>query len=552
VLLAAASLVVTMILSLVAMVLVIAVSDNGELGTFTWDNYADLFGSGFAMKALRNTLVYVLVSTATAVAIGVPAAWLVERTDLPGKGFVHTVFVVGVLIPGFFVAMGWLFMFHPKVGLVNQALMELFDLHSAPFDVVSIPRMGFVQGLSLAAVVFAMTSATFRTMSVDLEEAARAAGGNFYHQMRRITLPLAAPSILAATLYVAIIAFGAFDVPAIIGLSAREYTFSTFLYYNVNPQSGFPRYGLVAAFSTIMIIVGVVLSWIYARVLKHGDRYRVVTGKNYKASVVALGRWKWVAWLLLGGYFLTSKIMPLLAIVWIALLPRIERPSMSALSDVSLDNLFDLPRENLVSAALHTILLVLVVPTIAIVWSVVISWIAVRSRYRFRVLFDYAAFIPHAVPTLILGVGAFMLGLFVFPRAWGLHGSLILLGALLSIAYISFITRMTNASLLQLHPDLEEAAGVAGAGTYATLRRVVLPLLRPTLQSAWLWVAILTFRELTLPLILFSPDNVTLSVTVWNLYSAGEHGQAAMTTVFMLCVVAPLALVYNGLTKRRG
>src|SRR6202012_3640473 len=136
------------------------------------------------------------------------------------------------------VAMGWLIMFHPNVGVVNELFIAVFHTKSGPFNVVTIPAMGFVQGLSLAPVVFAMTSVTFKTMDRSFEEAARTSGGTSLQQVRRVTLPLSWPSILAATLYVAIIAFGAFDIPAIIGLSARKFTFSTFLFNNVNPQSG--------------------------------------------------------------------------------------------------------------------------------------------------------------------------------------------------------------------------------------------------------------------------------------------------------------------------
>jgi iron(III) transport system permease protein len=445
--------------------------------------------------------------------------------------------VVGVLIPGFFTAMGWLFLFQPDSGIVNRLLMDAFGLASAPFNVVSMPAMGFVQGLSLASVVFAMTCTTFRTMDGALEDAARASGATFLGQIRRVTMPLAWPSILAATLYVAIIAFGAFDVPAIIGLSAREFTFSTFLYFNVNPQAGMPKYGLVAAFSTFMILVGILLSWAYSRVLKRGNRYRVVTGKNYKSSVVKLGGWVWAAWGFLGLYFLISKIMPLLAVVWTSLLPYLEPPSAEAVASITLANLTGLPWKLVLDAMLYT---------------AVLSWVAIRSKYRFRAVYDYVAFIPHAVPSLILGVGALLLALFVLPQSLRLYGSVTLLAIVMSLAMVSFGTRMTNSGLLQIHPELEEAASVSGAGTFTTLRRVLVPLLRPTFQNGWLWIAILTFRELTLPLILFSPTNMTLAVAVWTLWSGGLQGQAAMITVLMLVAVTPLAVLYMRLTRKRG
>ena len=551
-LLIAATIIAAVIVVILGVIIVMAFSSENLSGGFTLENFAELFTSELALTSLGNTAVYVLVSTVTAVVVGVPAAWLVARTDLPGRGVVQAVILLGVLIPGFFIAMGWLFMFHPNAGVVNQWLVTTLGLETGPFNIVSMPGMGFVQGLGLASVVFAMTMTAFRTMDVALEEASRTAGASFLQQLVRVTLPLAWPSILAATIYVAIIGFGAFDVPAIIGLASREYTFSTFLYYSVNPQIGFPKYGLVAAVSTFMIIVGVLLSWAYSTVLKRGSRYRVVTGKNYKAAVIPLRRWTGAAWSFLGLYFLLALIVPLIAVTWIAIVPFPQPPSAEAFGRIGWMNLTGLPWKLIGDAALNTLVLVLLVPTLALTYSTIFSWITIRSRYRFRGIYDYAAFIPHAVPNLILGVGVLMIALFVLPQEWDLYGSLTLIVILMSLAMLSFGTRMTNAGLLQLHPELEEAAAVSGAGTFSSFRRVVLPLLRPTLTSAWLWIAILAFRELTMPMILFSPRSITLSTAVWNLWSGGSQGKAAMLTLLMLIAVAPMALIYLRLTRGKA
>jgi iron(III) transport system permease protein len=548
-LLVAGSVIALAILVLLGVIVLVAFNTNGIRGAFTWQNFHNLFESTFALQAIGNTAIYVAVATATSVVIGVPAAWIIERTDLPGKSIVYAFFVVGMLIPGFFVAMGWLIMFHPNVGVVNELFIAVFHTKSGPFNVVTIPGMGFVQGLSLAPVVFAMTSVTFKTMDRSFEEAARTSGGTFLQQVRRVTLPLSWPSILAATLYVAIIAFGAFDIPAIIGLSARKFTFSTFLFNNVNPQSGFPQYGLVAAFSAFMILIGVLLSLAYSRVLRRANQYRVITGKNYKPSVVALGRWKWAAWAFLGGYVLVATVMPLLGVLWSALLPDPQPISMAAFHSINLNNLTQLPWPLVRSAAVNTVIVMLAVPTLALIWSTVFSWITIRSKYRFRAVFDYVAFIPHAVPGLILGMGALLLSLFVLPESWGLYGSLLLLVVLMSLIAVSFGSRMTNSGLLQIHPELEEAAAVSGAGFLITFRRVLAPLLRPTFQSAWLWLAVLSFRDLTVPLIMFSRSNMTLAVTVWNLWSGGNQGPAAMITILMLIVVSPLALLYLRISR---
>ncbi|HLY65660.1 MAG TPA: ABC transporter permease subunit, partial [Chloroflexota bacterium] len=180
---------------------------------------------------------------------------------------------MSLLVPGFFIAMGWLFLLHPRIGMVNQIAMNNLGLKSAPFNLLSIPGMGWVQGLGLASLVFVMTSASLRAMDSSLEEAAETSGASFLGRMRRITLPLAFPAILAAGLYVVPIAFSAFDVPLIIGLSNRILTFSTYLYTKTNPQQGLPEYGIPAAFSSLMMVMGIVMTWWYGRTLQQARKY---------------------------------------------------------------------------------------------------------------------------------------------------------------------------------------------------------------------------------------------------------------------------------------
>lgn len=538
-----------LIVALLGTVFVVALTQPVLTGGFTLQHFEKLFASEAAFVTARNTLVFALITTAIAMVIGVPCAWLVERTDLKAKSVVSIVMILGVLLPGFIVAMGWLLMFDPKIGLFNTALAELTG--GVPvFDVVSIPGMALVQGLSLAPVAFAMTSSSFRSMDSSLEEAARASGANFGKQMLRITLPLSWPSILAAGLYVVIVAVATFDIPAVIGLSNRIFTFSTFLYFEINPTGGLPRYGIAAAFSTIMIVMGVVLSWVYGRVLRKGNRYRVVTGKNYRPSMIRLGKWQVGAWILLIAYFLLSKGIPLLLLVWTALIPRIQMPSLEAFANVSLANFVDIRWDLVGRAAVNTGTLVLFVPLIALILSTALSWIVVRSKFKRRAFFDYAAFMPHAVPNLIFGMAAMLLALFVLRSAVPLYGTIWLLIIVMALVQISFASRMVNSGLLQIHPELEEAAEASGAGTFTTLRRVVLPLLRGTFVQAWVWLAILAFRELTLPVILFSSENVTLSFVIWNFWQGGLKGVSAATTVILLIVMIPFAVAYFRLTKR--
>jgi iron(III) transport system permease protein len=511
---------------------------------FTLKHYADLYLDSATYVAALNTFIFSLIATGVAMAIGVPIAWLVTRTDLPGKGILFTGMTLGVLMPGFFTAMGWLWMFHPRIGLANQIFMQVFGTDSGFFNVVSVPGMGLVQGLNLAAVVFVLTAASLRVQNASLDEAAQMCGGGVFYTLKRITIPLAFPGILAAGLFVFTIAIGAFDVPAIIGMSNRITMFSTYLYDQTHPQGELPHYGTPAAFSSFMLIVAVLLSVWYSRLLVNARKYQVVTGKNYKLKHLKLGKYSIGAWLLLGFYLVMVQLMPILLLVWAAITPFMKVPSAAALATVSLANFKALPWDLVGRGFCNTLVLALVAPVLALVVSLAFSWIAVRSKSRFGAAFDFVAFLPHAIPSIVFGLGILLFSLFASQGSMNTYGSLFQLLLAYVIVQLSFGTRITNGALVSINDELVEAAYTSGASGYTILRKVILPLLKPALAYGWLWLALLTMRELTLATMLFSSSNVTLSVVVWSQWSSGQTGAAAAISVLMLTALLPLILLF--------
>ncbi len=510
----------------------------------TLRHYANLYTDPFAYNSFLNTLGFTAVTLFVALVLGIPIAWLVERTDIGGKAWITAAMTMSVLIPGFFTAMGWLFLAHPRIGMLNQLAVNLFGLPSGPFNIVNVPGMGFVQGLNLASLVFIMTVASLRAMDSSLEESAQMSGANFLQTMRHITLPLVFPSLLAAALYTLTIGISAFDIPLIIGLSNRIFTFSTYLYVKTNPQEGLPEYGLPAAFATFMVVLALLLSWWYSRVLVQARKYQVVTGKSYRPKQVQLRRWAILAWLFLGSYLVIAKLFPLLLLIWAALLPYLQPPSLAALGQLTLKNFNNLPWPLIQRGLSNTAVLVLLAPTIALALSLVLSWVVLRTRTRFRLAFDFVAFLPHAVPNVLFAFAGLLAALFIIRGPIDLYGTVALLVIMYSINHISFGTRVTNSALIQIHHELEEAAYVAGANVFQVLRHVIVPLLMPAFLYGGLLLGLLTFRELTTATMLFSPDNITLSVVVWSLWHSGNIAQASAVTLIMMAILLPLVIVY--------
>ena len=517
---------------------------------FTLENYAKVFASTETYTVLWNTAWFAAAAVVVACLFGIPAAWLVERTNLPGKTAVFTAMTVGLLIPNFSVAMGWIFLMQPRIGVLNRWAMSLFDLDSPPFDIATIFGMGWVEGLALAPLTFVMTAALFRLMDPTLEEAASASGANYRQTFLRVTLPLIWPGVLAAMLYTFVIGFAAFDVPAIIGWSKRIFTFSTQMYLYVTPAVELPRYGPAAALGAAMIPLAIAMSVWYGRVQRHAARYQVVTGRGYRPRRVRMGRWAWAAWTFLALYLFLGQAIPVLALVWSSLLAFFRPPSAAAFQSMSLANFQSLPWVLVKEGMRNTAFLVLLTPTLVVALSLAFSWVVVRSKFRWRQVFDFFAFLPHAIPGVIFAIGTLLVALFVL-RGWlPVYNTVWLILGTYMIVRLSYGTRVMNSALTQIHNELEEAGRVAGASTWQVFRSVILPILTPAIMYAWLWMALLTYRELTLATLLAGEDNATMAVVVWGLWQSGGLGRASALTVIILLLLTPLLALYWFVSRR--
>ena len=529
---------------------------NGSPGdpdlTYTAQNFVEVFSDARTFAVLLDTIDFSLIALLVALAFGIPAAWLAERTDFPAKSLLFTLMAVGLLIPGFAAAMGWLFLLHPRIGLLNQLLMSSFHLAGPPFSINSIAGMGWVQGLNLAPLAFIMTAAVFRSLDPTLEEAAQVHGADGFTVLRRITVRLAWPGILAAAIYIFMTAFAAFDVPAIIGWGNRIFTFTTYLYLLLNPQDSLPRYGLGAALSTVAMVIAALMSAWYGAMQRRSRRFAVVTGRAYRPKIVRLGRRRPAAWCFVGGYFVLGKALPIALLGWSSLLPFFQLPSARAFATISLAHYFSLPWGLVLTALWNTSVLAVLTPSLTLVLSLAFSWIVLRSKFPGRAAFDFIAFLPHAVPSIVFGVGALLLTLFVIQRALPIYGTVWILLIVFTIARLSYATRMTNSGLIQIHPELEESALISGGTAWDAFARISLPLLAPTLLYAWLWIALLIFRELTLAVILSTADNLTFPVVVWSLWLGGGLGQASALAVVMLLTMTPMIAIYWLLARRQG
>jgi iron(III) transport system permease protein len=360
------------------------------------------------------------------------------------------------------------------------------------------------------------------------------------------------PALASAAIYLFTIGFGTFDIPAIIGWSNRIFTFSTYVFLLTSPQEGLPAYGQAAALSSFLIVLAIGLAGWSAYITRDTHKFAVVTGKGYRPRLVTLKKWKLVAGLLVSFYVLVAIVLPLAAIVWTSLLPYLQLPSSTALALVSFRNYRSVPWYNFFEAFKNTAMLAILVPLVVLLFSFAFSWIRFRTTLRGRVLFDIIAFIPHVVPSIIFSAGILMFVLYVIERVVHIYGTWwILMLAFVGI-WLSYGTRMTNASLIQIHRDLEESALVSGAATLAVVRLIDFPLMSRGLLLAWIYLVILTTRELTLTVILTTPGNTTVPAMIWNMWLAGDIGKSTAAVVCFVLGMMPLMLIYSVCLHRSG
>jgi len=549
ILISLAALPMAVILALVSVLILISFQ-TGILGTadasFTFHNYGELFSDPILIDALSNTIVFAITATLVSMGIGLPVAWVTERTTTRGKSAVYVIMTLGLLIPGIYTAMGWTFLAHQRIGFINRFLKSAFALSEAPLNIATPAGMGFVQGLSLAGLAFILTVHMFRAMNPSLEEAAKIHGMGFFAVMRRVTLPLATPAILAAIIYIVVIGIATFDIPAIIGLGNRVYLLSTYIFQKANPgDEEFTQHGITAALGVLMIVLALLLTWWYSSVLRKGDRYGIVTGKGYRPTLIDIGRWGNAAWGFIFLYIIAAKLVPLLLIAYVAFIPYLAPPSAKMFGLMSLNAFTNNLDWDLVLRGLgNTVLLVVTVPAVTLLLAFSVSWLVVRSRSRSRYVLEFGSFLPHALPEVILAVAAVLLSLFVLKGYVPLYGTVWLIAIIYVITRLSFATRALNSSLLQIHRELEEAAHTAGLSEVRTSWRILVPLLRPTLMSVWIWSAILVYRELTVAVFLVGHDNITLPAVIWSYWQSSATNLAAAVTLVMTAVLIPLILLF--------
>jgi iron(III) transport system permease protein len=509
-------------------------------------NYIKVWGDPGTYAVMSNTLWFALGSTAFGVVIAAALAWLVERTNIPGKVWIYAGVPMTLAMPGMLQAMAWVLLASPRIGFINKALMDVFGLSSAPFNIYTVPGMVFIEGLRVVPTAFLMLVPLLRSMDPSLEEAAAMSGARPASALRKVTLGLMLPGLLAVTIYQFTSALEQFEVPGILGLPANIYVFSTKIYAVLHATSSLPAYGEANALGMLYLLVAVVSIYAYGRVITKSERFTVITGKGYRPRLLQLGNWRWPAFGLVLLYLALSTIIPFLMLAYVSFLPYLQAPSARAFAAMNWDNYLTVFQTDRIGHTLwNTVVMSVTVATSVVIISFLVSMVVVRSKFWGRKLLDQLAFLPHAIPGMVMGLALLWVFLQIDKLGTGLFGSLTSLIIAFTIGYMSYGTRAMNAAVLQVHKDLEEAAKVSGAPQWRVFWRVFFPLLQPAFAGVWIWTILHVVRSAGKPLILTSgAENEVLAVLIWNMWDQGSvEAAGALGTLLMLALLAITLLV---------
>ena len=515
---------------------------------FTLANYARAYGISEFWEASLNTLYFAFLSSVYAFFGGTFLAWTVERTNMPLARLIGMITLGRIIIPGVIITISWILTASPSIGVLNHIINALTGVPRF-LNIYSFWGMVWVQSLEMTPLAYLLMSAAMKSIDPRLEEASAIAGAGTWPTFRRVTLPLILPAAAAAALLLIIQTVESFEVPLLLGGRARVAVYTTQVYFNTSRTP--TDWGLSSTYSIVLLFLSMALLYVYFQLVRHGERYQTITGKDYRPRRIDLGGWKYLtcALSLVLVFFITG--LPFLTMLYASLLPRFRPPTAEVLETITLINYKTLFSEG--SYALkplwNSTLLGVSSASIVMLLVAAISYFVHKTRLGGRKILDFLAFAPIALPSVVLG-SAFLWLYLLVPLP--IIGTLSIIGLAYLTRYLPFALRFVSTSMVQIHTELEEAAAVAGGGWWRNFYHIYLPLLRPGLMAGWFWVMVHAYRELTISLMLARSSNRTASVIIFDLWSNGSFQQLSAFGVLMFTILIILVSIAQNVSARYG
>jgi len=502
----------------------------GKWGLAGW---IECYSDPAMFKVIWTTVKIAVAKTVLAVVIAVIFSWAIHRTNMPGRQILDTALYLNFFImPPLPVILGWVLLFSPKTGVINQWFSRNFG--SPLFDIFSMSGIVFVMLSFSISFYYMFLSPSFKSMDITLEEAARTSGASGFQTLRKIVLPLLMPAILAATMLSFIRGMEAFEAPFFLGARSGINVLSTkiFDYINLEPSN------YMAALSTGVTLLAITFGLVVLQWKLLGTReFVTVTGKGYRPRLMNLGMWRWPVFILLAVFLGCLTLPPLIILIqttFMKIAGFYELPG----GIWTMDNYREaLSHPDILKAIKNTIILALSVATIAILLSTLVAYVVVKTRFAERKALDLIAWLPWAVPGIVMSLALLWAWIFIKPFGFSLYGSLPLVIICMITVSFPIGTRIMASNMIQISKELEESARVSGASWTQSLLRIWLPLLKNGLMNGWILNFTASVRVLAPVILLFGPQSIVISTIFYEFWSRGNIEMASVVGVLQSVII---------------
>ena len=523
------------------------VAPPGRAAVYGLGNWSRAFSDASTVSALWMSLILSVVRLIPAIILAVLFAWLIARTDMPGGKLIESLCWIAYFMPDFPLILAWVLLLDPNFGFLNIVVRSLLFVGVAPFNPYSFWGIVWVHtatgGIWLKVMLL---TPVFRRLGASLEEAARVAGAGTATMLRRITLPVLAPMILAISVLSFIRGLQSFNTELLLGTPAGIYVYSTKIYDYIHREPA--AYGEATALGSVFLLVLGALLFAYWKVLSGKKKFTVVTGQGYSTARVRLGKWRHIAFTGCISYVIVTMILPLTFLVIGSFMRRYGFFNIA--SPFTLDHWRSLFADPIFFASLKNSLLIATVTAVGgmLLYSTA-GYLLVSRRSITAPLLEAFCWVPHVLPGILLGLGLLWLFLstplrhVLYGTVWGIAFALILSDSPVA-------TQAFKAGFLQLGGDLEEAARVSGASWAFTYRRILLPLLAPIAAAVGLMNFGNALTSISTPVLLYSHQSRPLAILLLEYSFTGELERGAALGLLITAIVGAMMLVGRKLGLR--
>ncbi len=525
-------------------------------GGFSLEAFERVYTYPMNWTALKNTVVTATLSMIFGVIIAFPLAWLVGRTNLYGKKFFRTLFVMTYMVPPYVGAMAWLRLLNPSVGNLNVFLKNLFGLAESPFNIYTVGGLVWVLTSFYYPYAFITISRAMEKMDPSLEEASKISGASPLKTLATVTLPMMAPSLVAAALLVFVSAGSCYGIPSIIGAPGQVHTVTTRIidFVNIGSQEGLTDATTMAVF--LMVIANVVM---YVSTFVVGKRqYITVSGKSTRPNTVDLGRWRIPITLLVVLFAIIVVVIPFATVATTSFTTNMGKPLLSLVDGKLNTENFTIKfwervftRKAILNSAKNSLIYAALTATIGIVISLVMSYLLQRTTVKGRQIPDFLITIGSGTPSVVIALSLIMtmsgrtfFGFFSI----NLYNTMWIMIISYLIKYLLMGMRTVVSAMSQIHPSLEEASLISGASWLRSFKDVTVPLIAPSVVAGWFLIFMPCFYELTMSTLLYSTDTKTIGYELYTYQTYHSQQTAAALATAILIMVILVNWILNKLT----